>query len=167
VTPLPAQTAQFEFAIAWSGQDDAGGSGVASFDVYVSDNNGPWTLWQNAVANLSALFTGQFGRTYAFYSMARDQVGNQESPPAGLALVSVLWDSGVCSRAGNVLSWQIGELAVGRHSALTVTATTDTEGSLTNAIVFGGSPPRLRTRVGVENRQEVGLEWPRENDDRK
>jgi hypothetical protein len=61
--------------------------------------------------------------------------------PAGLALVSVLWDSGVCSRAGNVLSWQIGDLAVGGHSALTVTATTDTESSFTNAIVFGGSPP--------------------------
>jgi RHS repeat-associated protein/uncharacterized repeat protein (TIGR01451 family) len=197
VAPLPAQTAQFEFAVFWTGQDDPGGSGVATFDVYVSDNNGPSALWQNAVTNQSALFTGQFGHSYAFYSAARDQVANQESPPAtpdattmviataelrvsitystpylmvgdpwsytitvtnsgsvgatgvfltntvpaGLTLVSVLWDSGVCSRTGNVLSWQIGDLAVGGHSALTVTATAGTEGSFTNALVFGGSPP--------------------------
>jgi uncharacterized repeat protein (TIGR01451 family) len=61
--------------------------------------------------------------------------------PTGLTLVSVIWDSGVCSRAGNVLSWQIGNLAVGVATRLTVTATADGEGSFTNTIVFGGSPP--------------------------
>jgi hypothetical protein len=28
-----------------SGQDDSGGSGIAFYDIYISDNNGPFILW--------------------------------------------------------------------------------------------------------------------------
>ncbi len=82
VLPLPAQTASATFAVAWSGEDDAGGSGVAGYDVYVSDQGAEWSLWQSNVTNTSALFAGQLGHTYAFFSVARDPLGHEETPPA-------------------------------------------------------------------------------------
>src|SRR5262249_54986612 len=61
------------FTVSWSGQDNPGGSGLASYQVYVSDNNSTFTLWQPATTQTSASFTGQDGHTYAFYSVASDQ----------------------------------------------------------------------------------------------
>jgi hypothetical protein len=68
--------------VNWFGQDDPGGSGIASYDIYFSDNGGNWTLWKRQVPETSAVFTGQLGHTYAFYSVATDNVGNVEAPPA-------------------------------------------------------------------------------------
>ena len=76
--PLPTQTATPQFLVAWMGQDDAGGSGVASYDIYVSDNGGAWTLWLGDAMDSSAMFAGRPGHTYAFYSVARDGAGNTE-----------------------------------------------------------------------------------------
>ena len=77
VTALPATSAT-NFAVSWSGQDNTGGSGVASYNVYVSDNGGPFTLWQSATTQTSAVYNGTMGHTYGFYSGATDNVGNQE-----------------------------------------------------------------------------------------
>ncbi len=41
---LPATENSTSFTVSWSGTDDDGGSGIASYDVYVSDNSGPYTL---------------------------------------------------------------------------------------------------------------------------
>src|SRR5271157_2427801 len=38
VASLPATEASTSFTVSWSGQDDPGGSGIASYDIYVSDN---------------------------------------------------------------------------------------------------------------------------------
>jgi len=81
VTALPAESGH-AFVVQWSGQDDASGSGVESFDVFVSTNSGPFGLWLQGTMNTSAAFIGELGKTYAFYSIARDQVGNVESAPA-------------------------------------------------------------------------------------
>jgi len=72
VAELPAVTNQARLVVQWNGQDDTNGSGVAGYDVFVSDNNGPWTLWQNNSTNTSGLFPALSGHTYAFYSVARD-----------------------------------------------------------------------------------------------
>jgi uncharacterized repeat protein (TIGR01451 family) len=69
------------FTVSWSGADSPGGSGLASFNVYVSDNNGPFTLWQPTTTRTSATYTGQDGHTYAFYSVATDNVGNRQATP--------------------------------------------------------------------------------------
>ena len=37
------ETTTPSFTVSWSGSDDAGGSGIASYDIYVSDNGGPYT----------------------------------------------------------------------------------------------------------------------------
>lgn len=80
VTPLPGESGR-TFSVNWSGLDDSGGSGIQSYDVFVSTNSGGLGLWQEQVTNTSALFSGELGKSYAFYSIARDKVGNTESAP--------------------------------------------------------------------------------------
>ena len=65
VTALPTFSPA-NFTVNWSGQDDTGGSGIAYYNVYVADDNGPFTLWQSATSQTSAIYTGQDGHTYGF-----------------------------------------------------------------------------------------------------
>jgi RHS repeat-associated protein len=79
VAALPASTGT-QFLVSWFGDDV--GAGVASYDIYVSDNSGPWTLWLTGTTDICAKYDGEVGHTYAFYSIARDNVGHYETPPA-------------------------------------------------------------------------------------
>jgi uncharacterized repeat protein (TIGR01451 family) len=79
VNSLPAQSGSLQVLVSWTGQDDPGGSGVASFDIYVSDNGGAWSLWQSATAAINATFQAKPQHTYAFKSVARDNAGNVEA----------------------------------------------------------------------------------------
>ena len=81
VAPLPATEEDEDFTVSWSGQDDANGSGLASYSIYVSDNGGPFTPWLSDTTDTSATYDGQPGHTYAFYSVATDNAGNVESAP--------------------------------------------------------------------------------------
>ncbi len=47
VAALPAQETSTAFNVSWNGQDDVGGSGLAFYDIYVSDNGEPFTLFQS------------------------------------------------------------------------------------------------------------------------
>jgi hypothetical protein len=76
VSALPATETSTMFPVAWSGTDN--GSGITSYDVYVSDNGAAFTLWQSAVQTTTANYTGTAGHTYGFYSIATDKVGNVE-----------------------------------------------------------------------------------------
>ena len=67
------------FTVAWSGTDQ--GSGIASFTIYSSTNGGAWGPWLPGTTNTSATFTGVSGDSYAFYSVAIDEVGNIETSP--------------------------------------------------------------------------------------
>jgi RHS repeat-associated protein len=80
VSSLPSESGH-AFLVQWSGQDDAGGSGVGSYDVFVSTNGGPFTRWLDGVNVTSAPFIGELGQSYAFYSTAHDRVGHLEAPP--------------------------------------------------------------------------------------
>jgi RHS repeat-associated protein len=81
VAALPPTEASTTFTVNWSGQDDAGGSGIGSYNVYVSDSGGAYMLFQSNTTATSAAFTGQDFHTYAFYCVATDNVGNQQSVP--------------------------------------------------------------------------------------
>ena len=70
-----------EFAVKWSGSDDENGSGIASYDVYVSENGGNFTLWLDDTTLTEATYVGQYGKTYAFYTVAVDNVGNIQTTP--------------------------------------------------------------------------------------
>jgi hypothetical protein len=59
--------------------DDTGGLGIASYDVFVSDNGAPFTPLLSATTLTSTVFTGAVGHTYAFYSVATDNVGLREA----------------------------------------------------------------------------------------
>lgn len=85
VTALPATTVP-EFTVNWSGSDT--GSGIKGYDVYVSDNGGAWTLWQDGTVATSAIFAGAIGHTYAFRSIARDLAGNVQPTPGAQATTS-------------------------------------------------------------------------------
>jgi RHS repeat-associated protein len=78
------------FTVNWAGQDDAGGSGISTFDVYVSDDDGPFTLWQTDTTATSAIFSGVNGHSYGFYSVATDNVSHvQPTPSAAQATTEV------------------------------------------------------------------------------
>jgi RHS repeat-associated protein len=81
VTALPATTFANIFNVSWSGSDDTNGSGIATYDIYVSDNGGAYALFLNHTTATTALFTGVVGHTYAFYSVATDQVGLRQLTP--------------------------------------------------------------------------------------
>jgi RHS repeat-associated protein len=79
--PLPAVSSSASFGVSWSGSGAPGGSGIRSFDVFVSDNGGAFVPFLTGTTQTSATFTGQNGHAYAFYSVATDNVGNREVTP--------------------------------------------------------------------------------------
>jgi hypothetical protein len=81
VSPLPVEQTSNIFTVCWSGEDNVGGSGLKDFDIYVSDNGGPWQPWLSNIIIRCASFVGQLGHTYSFYSIARDIAGNVETSP--------------------------------------------------------------------------------------
>jgi hypothetical protein len=70
------------FGLVWSGANYVGQAPLDYFDIFVSDNSGPFTIWQGHTRQTGALYNGSFGHTYAFYSVATDTAGNVEAPPA-------------------------------------------------------------------------------------
>jgi hypothetical protein len=64
-----------------SAKDDLGGSGIASFDLFVSTNGGPFGYWLKDTISTASVFIGDLGNSYQFYSIARDLVGNAEAAP--------------------------------------------------------------------------------------
>jgi hypothetical protein len=68
--------------VSWSGQDDAGGSGIRDYTIYVSMDEGSYEVWLANTTETSATFSGEYGHTDAFYSRATDNVGHIEADPA-------------------------------------------------------------------------------------
>jgi autotransporter-associated beta strand protein len=82
VATLPDTVQQEAISVAWAGIDfGSPPGGVASYDVYVSENGGEFRLWLGATPATSGVYVGQPRRTYAFYSRARDIAGNLEAAP--------------------------------------------------------------------------------------
>lgn len=81
VLPLLAESPS-AIEVEWHGTDDKHGSGIFTYDVFVSENEGPFLLWLSGTSDTWGLYEGQIGRTYRFYSVARDYAGNIESAPA-------------------------------------------------------------------------------------
>jgi hypothetical protein len=80
---LPPYQGDLSFTVRWSGSDEAGGSGLASYDVqYQAGVTGAWVDWQTGTTATSAQFTGTDNVAYAFRARARDKAGNQGAYPA-------------------------------------------------------------------------------------
>lgn len=76
VQTLAESLATPEVSLRLDGQDE--GSGVGSYELYVSDNGGPIQKWAEGLGE-TAVFGGEYGHRYAFYSRARDHAGNVEA----------------------------------------------------------------------------------------
>ncbi|WP_061546812.1 DUF4114 domain-containing protein [Cylindrospermopsis raciborskii] len=78
VRDLPRITTDRNITVSWDANDTQ--SGVKNYDVFVSVNSGNFTEWLTDVITTSAVYPGQVGNTYAFYSLATDNQGNQQDP---------------------------------------------------------------------------------------
>ena len=82
VAPLSATSDTPDIPISWTGSDDPNGSGLAGFDLMVSENGGTYLPFVTNASGSGVLFNGKWGRTYRFYSVAADNAGNVEAAPA-------------------------------------------------------------------------------------
>ena len=126
VGPLPPEETSTSFTVTWSGQDDPGGSGIAFYNVYVSDDGGPFTLWQSDTTATSATYTGVAGQTYGFYSVATDNVGNVQATPT--------------TAQATTLAMTQPSLQPTNLSAVAGSGTYAGTASLTATLTAGGSP---------------------------
>jgi PKD repeat protein len=82
VESLPGSTTETIFTVNWFGQDETNGSGIAGYDIFVSVDGGEFTPFLENTQDTSITIQGEVGRTYAFYSIATDNVGHVEAAPA-------------------------------------------------------------------------------------
>ena len=78
--PLPDTLGPNAVALAWEGMDDVGGSGLDSYSLYASEDDGPYALIASGLEPEEPpfVFMGEPGIVYRFYSLATDRVGNVE-----------------------------------------------------------------------------------------
>jgi hypothetical protein len=62
----------------WTGADDASGSGIKDYSLYVSENNGPFTLYKKEITATHEAYPAVAGNVYCFFTRARDNTGNYE-----------------------------------------------------------------------------------------
>lgn len=122
VTALPAESGR-AFEVQWSGADDALGSGLVSYDVFVSTNGALFVPWFSNITATSSLFIGELGKTYGFYTIARDNVGNVELPPLMPdALTLVITNAPLITSVSNIVADVGGSLVIS-NSILGASAT--------------------------------------------
>ena len=127
VLTLPARTNATSFSVSWSGQDDETGSGIGTYAVFVSIDGGGFTRWLSGTADTQAIFTGEFGHTYSFYSVATDNAGNGQLPPTSAQATTFLMpDAPVLTSSiindGSTQRSMVNSLTVVFSSAVTLEA---------------------------------------------
>ena len=88
--PLPAYS-NVNFTVKWSGEDNAGGSGLKHYDLQVSVNRGEWEDWLLETTDTEAEYNGTAGNFYQFRVRGVDLAGNAAdySPPQAETLVGI------------------------------------------------------------------------------
>lgn len=69
-----------DLTLHWSGTD--AGAGIADYTVYASIDGGAYAPIVTNTTDESAPFTAEIGKTYRFYTVARDALGHVEAAPA-------------------------------------------------------------------------------------
>ena len=82
VNPLPTTTTTPSFRVSWGGSPGPGATSIASYEIFVSDDGGPFTPFLATTTATSATFTDQAGHTYGFYSVATENPGLVQAAPA-------------------------------------------------------------------------------------
>ena len=165
VAPLPARQTASDFTVSWSGTDQ--GSGVGDYSVFVSQDGQPFTTWLDRTPSTSATFLGAVGHTYAFFAVARDKVGNEESlkdiaeatteivsdvtPPLVVPHVSGTQGSGGWFVSAVTVAWDVTDPESGVLSSSgcePTTLTADTAGTTATCSVTNGAG--LSSSMSVE-----------------
>ena len=102
VLPLAVTQTTPSFTVQWDGSD--ADSGVRNYDIYVSEDDGStYTQWLNDATGNSAAFSyGKHGKTYRFYSIATDHVGNREAVPQTSDSVTTVMLEEICLVPGDL-----------------------------------------------------------------
>ena len=129
VTSLGATQNTLTFPVSWTGTDT--GSGIADYSVFVSDNGGPFTLWQNRTIARTASFTGQIGHLYGFYSVAQDNAPNLELAPLTPDTTTLVLGP---TAAGVTVSGRVLTSAEGRGLRNAMVTLTDQSGHIRTAL---------------------------------
>jgi hypothetical protein len=79
IAALAADSGVPNFPVTWSGTDL--GAGITGYDIYAQTDGGAWVPWLQDTSATSAVWAGDYGRTYGFYSVAHDGVGFGEPAP--------------------------------------------------------------------------------------
>lgn len=137
------------FTISWTGQDDNLGVGIKSYDLYVSQNSGPFTLVQANIDSLHYNFVGQPGVAYSFYTRAVDLTGNREAPKSApyLTVLVGLPNSTICpgsnvsftapsNNFGYSYQWQVDTTGTGTNFI-----------NVTNNAVYSGATGNILTLI--------------------
>lgn len=145
VAVLPAQESSSCFKVQWSGTDV--GSGVQSYTIFVSDNGEAYTAWQTNTTATSAIYSGQPGHTYAFYSQAQDLVGNMEAAKTSPDTTTTVTSGATCGAgtpgiAGTITSKVLSAAGL----TVTVQLTNDGQGNAQNVTI---NEINLRTLSGT------------------
>jgi predicted amidophosphoribosyltransferase len=77
MTPLPSFVTTAQFPLSWNGSDST--SGIAGYDIMVSESGQPKYGWKWNATNTSDSFSGTDGVTYAFYCEPWDRAGNHQT----------------------------------------------------------------------------------------
>ena len=135
VSALPAFSPA-SFTVSWSGTDNAGGSGIASYSIFASNDGGPFTPLLTDTTQTSTTFMGVNGHTYGFYIVATDNVGNvQPTPTAAQATTAVTTLSVASTPALSALQGETtGSVLL---ATFTQGAATQLAGAYTATVVWG------------------------------
>ncbi len=147
IAPLPAQSS-VGIPLHWSGQDDL--SGIASFDIYVSINGGAFLPWLTGVTGNSAIYQGVLGNTYAFYSLALDNAGNRQSPPASPNAVTTVTMTNQAPQIAAISN----QTVVAGNTLLLIVPASDPDSNTLSFALGAGSPPGVTL-----NSQSGALSW--------
>ena len=149
VEALPAVEASPSFEVSWSGTDDPTGSGIANYTIEVSEDGAAPTQWLVDTTRTNAIFTGDPGHSYAFWSSATDNAGNVQLLNAAPDTETQI----ACFMAGTRIATEHGDVAV---ELLRV-------GDHVWALAAGHAMPIKWTghrRVDCERRPEPKQVWP-------
>ncbi len=93
VDALPAVSLNKDFTVNWSGHDE--NSGVYAYTIFVAEDDSAYYPWLPLTTQTTAVFSGEAGHTYKFYSIAIDSAGNQEPAPATYDAITQVSGTGI------------------------------------------------------------------------
>ncbi|MBN2614303.1 MAG: T9SS type A sorting domain-containing protein [Bacteroidales bacterium] len=106
VNPLPGTSMIKDFTVKWKGTDK--GSGIFSYTIYVSENDSTYYPWILDTYDSTAVFSGEGGVTYKFYSVATDSAGNKEATPTTYDAMTYVSGTGIETfGSGNKLQFMV------------------------------------------------------------